>query len=336
MRYFAESAHLEGLLLTPVQAVLRDAQKLLDVEIDADRLEYAAEDVASSTDQSGVPATSKPPGIPHHQATEMSWFSPEQSEPEGSAPRTGGKLRVALGETGLPLSAPPALTMNSDTTTDLQHYPIQSPTPPRHARFLGNGPISSVAEGGDAAEQTPFQFAVSSGLDWRNEAKPWVLPNHPGTEKNHRIQANEATNPPATAARWLAVTQGNGMSQPDSTPILCRIPLRPKGASFAQSASEILDQPSVYSTSPKKTTLTAARLGDAVAGSIEQAYQLTQAQLKEFKATEPEQGATGQVRNTFNISVTLDGNPEGMDRIDLEDALTEVLRTAARRHGLEV
>jgi hypothetical protein len=97
-----------------------------------------------------------------------------------------------------------------------------------------------------------------------------------------------------------------------------------------------LGQPSVLSASPKKTTVTAARLGDAVAGSIEQAYQLTQAQLKEFNAAVSEQGATGQIRNTFNVSVTLDGNPESIDRIDLEDALIEVLCTAARRHGLEV
>jgi hypothetical protein len=44
------------------------------------------------------------------------------------------------------------------------------------------------------------------------------------------------------------------------------------------------------------------------------------------------------VRNTFNVNVHLDpsGAAPGVDRRALEEALVDILRDTARRHGLEV
>ncbi|TSC34244.1 hypothetical protein [Corallococcus sp. Z5C101001] len=69
----------------------------------------------------------------------------------------------------------------------------------------------------------------------------------------------------------------------------------------------------------------------------EQAQGATHAALPvERVTTSSAQGAA--VRNTFNVNVHLDASeaPAGMDRRSLEDALVDILRETARRHGLEV
>lgn len=92
-----------------------------------------------------------------------------------------------------------------------------------------------------------------------------------------------------------------------------------------------------------------ARLGEQVTRGMtpvwEQAHQLTQPALSVARTSPlppppgtpaPPQGAA--VRNTFNVNVHVDpGNAQpGLDRRSLEDALVDILRETARRHGLEV
>ena len=76
----------------------------------------------------------------------------------------------------------------------------------------------------------------------------------------------------------------------------------------------------------------------AMEPSFEQAYQLTQTQLEKSHLVIQEQPSTSLVRNTFNVTVALNGKQshEHIDRTALEEALTDILRTSARRHGLEV
>ncbi|QRN93820.1 hypothetical protein JRI60_32260 [Archangium violaceum] len=74
----------------------------------------------------------------------------------------------------------------------------------------------------------------------------------------------------------------------------------------------------------------------------EQAHQLTHTALTVERASTPASTVTappsGAVRNTFNVNVHLDPSApqEGLDRRTLEDALVDILRETARRHGLEV
>jgi hypothetical protein len=81
----------------------------------------------------------------------------------------------------------------------------------------------------------------------------------------------------------------------------------------------------------------AARMASAVEPSFEQAYRLTQNRLEE-RTTPSELESQSLVRNTFNVTVALGSNgaSESLDRTALEEALTDILRTAARRHGLEI
>lgn len=72
----------------------------------------------------------------------------------------------------------------------------------------------------------------------------------------------------------------------------------------------------------------------------EQAHQVTHSALTAARASTPgtSAGTDPAVRNTFNVSVHLDpANAQGgLDRRTLEDALVDILRETARRHGLEV
>lgn len=106
------------------------------------------------------------------------------------------------------------------------------------------------------------------------------------------------------------------------------IPLRPRNDNTAQISLVAPDH------AHRRETEAAARLAAAVEPSFQQAYRLTQTQLEE--RTEPE--SQSLVRNTFNVTVALNGNgaSEGADKTALEEALTDILLTAARRHGLEL
>ncbi|NTX54784.1 hypothetical protein HUA74_17260 [Myxococcus sp. CA051A] len=77
---------------------------------------------------------------------------------------------------------------------------------------------------------------------------------------------------------------------------------------------------------------------------LERAQQVTHEALTVERSSRPastpavDSGANAAVRNTFNVNVQLgtETATAGMDRRTLEDALVDILRETARRHGLEV
>jgi hypothetical protein len=71
---------------------------------------------------------------------------------------------------------------------------------------------------------------------------------------------------------------------------------------------------------------------------LERAHQLTSTALAPQRSTSAEPSPGEAVRNTFNVNVHLEpsGAPSGVDRRALEEALVDILRDTARRHGLEV
>jgi hypothetical protein len=83
---------------------------------------------------------------------------------------------------------------------------------------------------------------------------------------------------------------------------------------------------------------TAKRLETAVEPALQQAYQVTQQQLQDISQESTDPPATGVVRNTFNVSVAMNNREEAntLNLADFEQALNDVLLTAARRQGLEV
>jgi len=82
------------------------------------------------------------------------------------------------------------------------------------------------------------------------------------------------------------------------------------------------------------------KIANSVDPILEQAHQMSHASLlgQTAEQNNAEQSALGQVQNTFNVNVSVnkDNNGQSETSAELQDALTELLRTAARRQGLEV
>lgn len=148
-------------------------------------------------------------------------------------------------------------------------------------------------------------------------------------------QAQEAeAAPPATSWPDLARRVG---AKADAQQ-LPAIPLRPR--QDRPNERSLIAPAAAHAAVPGGNVQAAARrLASAVEPSLEQAYRLTQARLDTSAASASERiDSPRLVHNTFNVTVTLrtDDASASLDPTALADALTEVLRTAARRHGLEI
>ncbi|WP_141323093.1 hypothetical protein [Myxococcus sp. AB025B] len=84
--------------------------------------------------------------------------------------------------------------------------------------------------------------------------------------------------------------------------------------------------------SPQPVLPLSREVSHAMAPMLEHARQLS------VPAPSTEPNTSAPVQNTFNVSVQVgtDNAATGMDRRTLEDALVDILRESARRHGLEV
>ncbi|WP_309897341.1 hypothetical protein [Archangium sp.] len=104
--------------------------------------------------------------------------------------------------------------------------------------------------------------------------------------------------------------------------------------------------PTQEAASGSRQSATTAHLATRVTSGMEpvweQARQVTHPAPTVERASPPVSSTTppagGAVRNTFNVNVHLEPtSPQGdMSRRELEDALVDILRETARRHGLEV
>lgn len=106
-------------------------------------------------------------------------------------------------------------------------------------------------------------------------------------------------------------------------------------------APEVTDPPTLSRPPNPLPARLAEQVTSGVAPVMERAHQLTRAALPPERSTRAQSAAAppGEaVRNTFNVNVHLDpsGPPSGVDRRTLEEALVDILRDTARRHGLEV
>ncbi|AKQ66591.1 hypothetical protein A176_003503 [Myxococcus hansupus] len=82
------------------------------------------------------------------------------------------------------------------------------------------------------------------------------------------------------------------------------------------------------------TSALTEQVSAGLAPVLTHAHELTQAPVAPNAGRPPNEG----VRNTFNVNVHLEPTSvsTGLDRHALEEALIDLLRDTARRHGLEV
>jgi hypothetical protein len=198
-----------------------------------------------------------------------------------------------------------------------------------------NKEIERTETGTTLSNETKFTVPESVAL---NEVKP--VPLTPIATKLEPVAVNNqsatttietdlpspsASTAKAFTARSTPVSSPDMMAQQPAVLIPLRNEATPNSTAPTTNANAL---PSV----------TANRLEAAVDPALQQAYQVTQQQLQTIEQDANEAQSSGLVRNTFNVSVAMNNN-NGSDSIDLSDfeqALTEVLRIAARRQGLEV
>ncbi|HRF10616.1 MAG: hypothetical protein AW09_003832 [Candidatus Accumulibacter phosphatis] len=294
------------------------------------------------TDRSAGPASTRPyfnrpaplaesfPVSGQHDAAEfpaVEWPIQPGEHPETRAARmlSGDGRQTPDAETARPAAASPHRLQplgpqpDSHGTFAISLRPRQTPSP------LGESPASSACN--DAAAAPTEAHAL------RPDQHPQVPTAAMPSGDSHQ-PTDAAVTPPVAS---LADSSQPVNPAPDSHRSLA-IPLRPRQAlapepSFA--TAEAAKPPG-----PGNHLQTAARrLAGAVEPSLEQAYRLTQARLDTSATSASERiESPSLVRNTFNVTVALraDDASVSLDPTALADALTEVLRSSARRHGLEI
>lgn len=264
---------------------------------------------AQDNDPQPVSRTSGVPRFPRH---------PAMDDPDEMAPPVHSR-RMSREATSTTSAVRP-----SSATAERASMRSANPSTSTRPYFTGPAPLaeSLVSSGTDDAAAVPATEQTHR-LDKHLEAPTAAMPSGDGRQPTG---ADEAT--PLAAS--LADISQHVSPAPDSHRTLA-IPLRPRQAA-----------PTERSPIPKAASHllgAARRLASAVEPSLEQAYRLTQARLDTSAASASERiESPSLVRNTFNVTVTLraDDASTSLDPTDLADALTEVLMTAARRHGLEI
>jgi len=248
-----------------------------------------------------------------------------------------------------PLAGPRAISTNSPSTT--------SPPPPLTASGAGtdfptlrttvhSGPNSRIAD------SAPLCRSPATDGQTEHLSIPPAAPLHgsdpaPGTPlPEAAFAALSAYGDQTRHVDTSASTSTSATAQPPATsPLtaakpshrLAGIPLRPRQILPPETS---FPTPHLGNPAPpgKDAQAAARRFAAAVEPSLEQAYRLSQARLDTARLATTEAESSSLVRNTFNVTVTLAAdNPDtALDPATLEDALTDVLRAAARRHGLEL
>jgi hypothetical protein len=279
---------------------------------------------------------------------------------EAAVERTGAGSGVPL------YSQAPAAATSPGAAAGFPLRALQAPMEPSaaegaaHASAAPAGPFASsqiqslppagapaVAAGGpgrplagparlDTPESTALPVAreaiasVPAGVPLRARPAPAVAAA-PGHAAGARVEA-----PLAHPAAASAVQAPRAI--PPGLPISAGVPLRPRAsqaapAAFSPWAAVPASRPApvaAESLPPAGVAPAAQRVAAALDPTLERAQALSRAQAA------PQ--AAGAVNNVFNVSVALQGGASAPapDAQALEQALTELLLAAARRHGLEL
>jgi hypothetical protein len=345
---------LQEMLALPLQAAYAEAQSLLDMELDESRLDVSAESLEVSSpgnpqaisEASPKPATLAPlamPGYPEAQAS---------GAPPAIAPSTGQASTPT--RASAPISASPAYPeAEAAAAPSPAALPLQSggraDAPLRHAIPLAKAnaatasPASAAALAGrasvDAGKPSPRAETLKAPASSIPQPAPQALPPESSlASPRASIKPAVAFDAPLADAAASAMTRAPASQAPAAggPARAWLIPLRPKAAPTLQT----LPAEASEAAAPADPAL-AERLGQALAPSFEQAYAVTQDALASRSAPDtahPEAGSPSRVSNTFNVRVAMNAPDaaQALDAAALEDAMVEVLRQAARRHGLEL
>lgn len=325
--------------------------------------------------QREAPATAAPasplasPGAPPVAPPTMGREAP--SAPQVSvASHVGEPVRASIASLApeVPGSVKSTVFPPARSTTPLHqeapsaHPPSLAPASHHEAASPAPVPPSSLAaaprhEAASPAPASPPSLAPASRHEAAPPAQPLPLAPTPAPATAPEEGAAPAARAPEPSRRVVRLL--SPATPTDSAPV-------PPGASpraapsgqprarltFASEApaspTPTAPAPGPQAPAPQRDAAT-LRLGEQVTRGmtpvLEQAHQVTHSALTVERASTPPatqnapaSGTGAAVRNTFNVNVHLDpANAQaGLDRRALEDALVDILRETARRHGLEV
>lgn len=290
-----------------------------------DSLPHHAADPAPSSIPSGLSISIKatPPRPPDRQVVRL--LRPLTPPAEGVPAAMPQPARSESTSLAQPLAAPvPRHEVTSEAPARSAAERLESPLPaPPHASVpaAASRPATIPTASGSntishqpAAWPEPLQDSHAAGSP--NPLAPSARPEAP----------RENTSSPRPVVRLLS---------PTATPAASRAPVtgaRPKTRLHFAPPSDTSPPP------PSPTAQLAQQVTQELAPLMNRAEQLTrQAQPSETSSRAPANESAG-VRNTFNVNVQVgsDSAAPGLDRRTLEDALVDILRETARRHGMEV
>lgn len=228
-------------------------------------------------------------------------------------------------------SAPPPLTASS-TGTDFATLRATAHSGPT-SRTAGSASLRRSQA--DVGQTEHLSIPAAETLSRSGPAPGAPLPGPALAEfSSDSPQTRHADASAAATAQPRAASPLTGANPPHR---LLGIPLRPRQV-LPSDTSFVTPDPSHALPPGRDSQAAARRFAAAVEPSLEHAYRLSQARLDTANRATTEAESPSLVRNTFNVTVALaaDDANATLDPTKLEDALTDVLRAAARRHGLEI
>ncbi|GEN10464.1 hypothetical protein MFU01_55010 [Myxococcus fulvus] len=242
------------------------------------------------------------------------------------APATNASLPPGRPSTlPLPSRGESEPSMSADVGPRPHVVPLLSPTPPsptaplaRPKSRLTFAPSKASALRAHPESRPTLAPSEASALRAHPESRLTFAPSEPSALRAHpesglTLAPSEASSPHARPKSRLTFAPSEA-----STP-RARAKSRPR---FAPPEAPSPDAPPALPLTRE--------VSHVMAPLLEHAHQLS--------APSAEPNTSSPVQNTFNVSVQVgaDNAATGVDRRTLEDALVDILRESARRHGLEV
>jgi hypothetical protein len=345
-------------IIQPFQRSLEQALQVMDCSIDEERSrKTVADDVPCPTVNTAnlsIPArTSAGSDIPLS-ATDQPGSKLISESTKKSAITQSPQLKLRTDAAGdKPATYPPetAGIRSSDTAENM------SPSPQTTSEAAPGG-VETMAGALPLTEPNTANIrsakSAESGLG-QIDARPLGIPVSNGNHSEKPADGDLSVAIPASVDR----IPGNGtiekLKSPDRTDSIgpniqattsldkstALIPLKVPPDSTLPEASPTAEPSSTFLTAPRPVRQAAGIVVEGLEPVLDQAYGLSQQAFEPLTAPVPgedEAPPATRVSNNFHVNVSLSGtNDTSTEQHEaLEEALVDILRLAARRHGLEV
>ena len=312
--------------------------------IELERGEIAKQDMSEQ-----LKLAARPGGLhknPAEQVERLAMPAGKMNEYASASPLTQKIDASGISNDGINVETPPSLTLTQTKA---------KPETPHNAahEFSPATRLPKRAAPSSVPGSTPAAALPVHSLDQKNQRAPFSAAPHRGPPGGSVVESMPVEQPNDNAGYGLVA-----QDHPKTSNLSTRIPLRPCAtqgdASVAGMAGEISSHPgrktiTTHTTEPDTISSQAAaaprsiqrqgnRIIQGVDPVLEHAHQMTHAALTRDALDDETDLAASRVQNTFNVSVSMnqDAASASLDREVLKDTLLEMLRTAARRQGLEI